>query len=126
MFTLCRSDDEGDEYGKDVEDVEEGLLRHLQEYFGEHASVDLHSGYILQNICVNDSNSQNSMNQAVQLHGLSSVETISEDVLSKSPSFQNDILVEQQMSCRSERSAEETEDTENFNDCNDDSVMFER
>lgn len=124
-YCVSRSDDEGDEYGKDVEDAQEGLSRHSQEYFGQHGSVDLHPGYILQNICANNSSSQNSMDQAIQLNGLSSIVNSTEDVLSKSPSCQNDILVERQMSGRSERSGEETEYMENFNDCNDDSVMFQ-
>ncbi|GLJ13693.1 hypothetical protein SUGI_0218340 [Cryptomeria japonica] len=121
-----RSDDERDEYGKDLEDTQQSVLKDSQEYFGNHGSIDLDRGYILHDIHADDSLSlQNSMEHSVYHKGLNQNENYGKNLSEKIPSFQSDTLVERQMSGRSERSGEESEDTENVNDCNDDSAMFQ-
>ncbi|KAH9314030.1 hypothetical protein KI387_022657, partial [Taxus chinensis] len=128
LFAYCisRSDDEHDEYGKDLEETHERVSKDSQEYFGNHSSIDLDRGYILHDIGANNSLSpQNLMDLAVHQNGSSQNENYAENTLVKNPSFQSDIFVERQMSGRSERSGEESEDTEIINDCNDDSAMFQ-
>eukprot|EP01018_Ginkgo_biloba_P039388 Gb_11903 [translate_table: standard] len=121
---LCnnRSDeDEDGEFGKDLEDPQRRFITQAQEYFDGDSVIDLDPVYVLNKVQPSNFNSQSDMDQAVEIT-LRKIDNSKQSRDESNLSYQSDVPAE----CRLSRSGEESDGTENVDECNDELSMFQR
>lgn len=121
-----RSDDEDDEYGKIPEDPEWQISRQTEVYFQDNCNLVHDPGYNLNGIHPVGYSSQNPVNPGILETGLSSkTKNSDEHVEGMNITSQTGNQEESQHSRVPERSGEESEGTDNADECHDEASMFE-
>lgn len=123
---LNRSDDEDDDYGKMSEDPEWQISRQTEEYFQNNFNLAHDPGYNFNEIHPVGYSSQNSLPSGILETGLSyKTKNSDEHVEGMNLPSQTGIQEESQHSRVPERSGEESEGTDNADECNDEASMFD-
>lgn len=123
---LNRSDDEDDDYGKMSEDPEWQISRQTEEYFQNNFNLAHDPGYNFNEIHPVGYSSQNSLHSGILETGLSyKTKNSDEHVEGMNLPSQTGIQEESQHSRVPERSGEESEGTDNADECNDEASMFD-
>lgn len=124
--SLNRSDDEDDDYSKMSEDPEWQISRQTEEYFHNNFNLANGPGYIFNEIHPVGYSSQNSLHSGILETGLScKTKNSDEHVEGMNLPSQTGIQEESQHSRVPERSGEESEGTDNADECNDEASMFD-
>lgn len=124
--SLNRSDDEDDDYSKMSEDPEWQISRQTEEYFHNNFNLANGPGYNFNEIHPVGYSSQNSLHSGILETGLScKTKNSDEHVEGMNLPSQTGIQEESQHSRVPERSGEESEGTDNADECNDEASMFD-